>query len=154
LRTKETPIPKDFKVTDNIREYCARKWSLLYLPDVFLSDFLHTFDPELTGKKAIKHVNWETTFKTYIRNESPSGKYYGFGKRWDTRCEQARRHKTSANSVVVVRADGAVGHNNTNEGICGDTKRESGTFIPASPVAKAAIKQMKDLLKPYENLLK
>ena len=154
--TRKTPIPPDFAVTDSVREYCARKWDLLYLPDVYLPDFQHTFDSELTGKKPIKHINWDATLKNFIRNESPSGKYYGYGKRWETRCEQARRYKGSASNndsdSMVERQNGKTpqceGQNSLRQ-----VPSKPSTWIPTD-TGRQALKSMRDYLKGYEHILK
>ncbi len=145
---RKTQIPKDFKVTDSLRDYSVRKWSLLFLPDAMLADFQHCFDKELGGNGNV-HVNWETTFKRYLREASPSGTMHK-PWHWDNRCEQARRYKSPKLGKSVTRC----GNNRTqHNGGDGANSPNNSTFIP-SPVAKAAIKEMKDLLKPYEGLLK
>ena len=81
----KTALPNDFKVTDAHRRYCTEQWNYPYLADVFLDDFIECF--ELNGRK---HVDWDRTFKNYIRNSSPSGQFYK-PHYWQTKMEAARR---------------------------------------------------------------
>lgn len=82
---KKTALPKDFKVTDDHRKYATDRWNLPYLPDVFLEDFIECFD--LNGRK---HYDWNLTFKNFLRNSGPSGRFYN-AIYWQNKCDQARR---------------------------------------------------------------
>ena len=84
-RKPKTSLPENFKVTDDHRRYCTDHWNYPYLADVFLDDFIECF--ELNGRK---HVDWDRTFKNYIRNSSPSGQFYK-PHYWQTKMEAARR---------------------------------------------------------------
>ena len=64
-------LPKDFKPNDSHREYCSQKWGYPNLADVFLTDFVECFE-----QNEKRHKNWDLTYKTYIRNNSPEGRYY------------------------------------------------------------------------------
>jgi hypothetical protein len=55
---------------------------------VFLTDFIEVF--EQNGKR---HKDWDATFKVFIRRASPEGPFYGYGKLWERRCEQAKGHR-------------------------------------------------------------
>ena len=142
---RKTQIPKDFQVTDGLRDYSVRKWSLLFLPDVMLADFQHCFDKELGGNGYV-HDNWETTFKRYMREASPEGTMYK-PNHWETRAEQAKRHKLPVIHSQVTKRN-SVGSDSDRRG------HERTTFIPANEVGTKALKQMRDLLQPYEDLLK
>ena len=139
--TRETKIPPDFVVTDNIREYCARKWSLLYLPDVFLTDFIEVFK-----ENERRHKNWNTTFKTFVRRASPTGPFYGYGQNWERKCEQARRYKGDSK------------HNKGSGGgeVLDDTRDRGArtTTWKPTPTGEKALKDIRALLEPYADLLK
>ena len=66
-----TKLPHNFQVTDDHRRYCSEKWGLKYLADVFLEEFV-----ELFAENERKHKDWNKTFKNYLRNNSPSGRFY------------------------------------------------------------------------------
>ena len=133
---RKTQIPKDFQVTDGLRDYSTRKWSLLFLPDVMLADFQHCFDEELGGNGYV-HANWETTFKRYMREASPAGTMYK-PSHWDARCEQARLHKSPDKARVKTITPRA-------------PRRD--TWKP-TPTGEKALKDIRALLEPYADLLK
>lgn len=85
--TRKYKMPDDFHVTDDHRAYCTEKWNLPYLADMFLEDFRECF--EMNGRK---HSNWDLTFKNYLRNSSPNGRFYN-SRYWQNKCEQARRRE-------------------------------------------------------------
>ena len=126
MAERKSKIPKDFAVTDDIRAYCLKKWGLQYLPDVFLADFKECF--ESNGKT---HYNWDTTYKTYIRNNSPSGRFYTVGW-WERRAGEAKRFRGT--EEARGKADAA---------------REAtprSTWIPAAPAGLEALKHIRTFL--------
>ena len=137
---RKTILSKDFNVSEEVRSYCGEKWALPHLADAFLYDFKECFN-----ENGRRHINWETTFKTFIRRASPSGPFYGYGQNWERKCEQARRHQIPGKSVV----EGA-----RPRDVDGCRKHKSSTWIPASPAAKDAMKHIQEYLKGHESLLK
>ena len=138
---KKTQIPTDFKVTDDHRRYTAEKWSLLYLPDQFLTDFIRVF----TANRR-PHYDWDLTFKNFIRRAAPSGEFYNPGF-WERKCEQSRRHKSpqSSNAISPSTLAGHNGATRQHEG-GGSTTRKS-TWIPAKPeTVKSHMKNIRELL--------
>lgn len=77
-------IPKDFTVTDNHRQYCSEKWGYPMLADVFLTDFIECFE---SNQK--KHKNWDITYKSFIRNNSPEGRFYS-ADYWERSIQRAK----------------------------------------------------------------
>ncbi len=146
---RKTQISKDFQVTDGLRGYAARKWTLLYLPDVMLADFQHCFDKELGGN-GYAHDNWEMTFKRYMREASPAGTMYK-PSHWDARVEQARRHKSPGLSSRSNRNE----DKNRDEALHKGRNAPSGkdTWVP-TPTGEKALKDIRALLEPYAHLLK
>ena len=77
-------IPLDFKVTDSHRLYCEQKWNSPNLADQFLEDFV-----ELFTENEKKHKDWNRTFQNYIRNNSPSGRFYN-SRYWELKLSAAK----------------------------------------------------------------
>ena len=133
----KTRIPQDFQVEDEVRQYCVEKWNFLYLPDVFLEDFIEVFQ---TNER--RHINWNTTFKTFIRRASPSGQFYS-DKYWSAKCEQARRHKAlGARDGVTTKQPAST----NDDSIQNNAPPSRSTWIP-TPVAKETLKHIRELLK-------
>ena len=80
----KTRIPDTFSVSDSVREYCGRKWGHPKLADVFLTDFIECFQDN--GRR---HDNWDTTFKTYLRRNSPEGPFYNRDY-WERKLQAAK----------------------------------------------------------------
>lgn len=135
--TRMTALPQDFQVSDSARDYCVKNWSLLYLPDIFLEDFKECF--EMNGRK---HIDWERTFKAYIRNSSPKGRFYNVGY-WERMCEQARRYKRPEMAKRGHLA--AEGDTKSEEADMG-TQDKPSTWVP-SDQGRTALKHIRDLLK-------
>lgn len=82
---RKSALPENFAINDDHRRYCTEKWNLPYLADVFLDDFRECF--ELNGRK---HFDWDVTFKNYLRNSAPGGRFYNHIY-WQDKCTLARR---------------------------------------------------------------
>ncbi len=132
----KTVIPQDFKVTDQIRKYCADKWTLPYLADVFLTDFIECFT-----ENERKHANWETTYKVYLRRASPSGPFYGNGQLWERRCVEARRYKSLGKSNTLSHTHPGRGFGQGERKTC---DRRS-TWV-ASETGKQTMRHIRDIL--------
>jgi len=144
---RASKIPSDFQVTDDHRRYAAGKWTLLFLPDVMLSDFQHCFDEELGGN-GYAHKNWDATFKRYMRESSPSGTMHK-PTHWEARCEQAKRYKSisASDSLPDTRPAGQDGGDKC------ETRNRPSTWTP-TPTGEKALKDIRALLEPYADLLK
>jgi len=133
---------EDFKVNDSDREYVAKTWGLVHLADVFLSEVIEHYTTE--GSKRVK--NKHLALRRWIQRASPSGRYYEVGP-WEKRTEQAKRHKLPVIHSSVTKRN-SVGSDSDRRG------HERTTFIPGNEAGTKALKQMRDLLQPYEDLLK
>lgn len=69
--SRRTVIPADDSAfcTEAVRAYCMRKG--YPLPEVWVGDFRRVFE-----ENRRRHYDWEATFKNFIRNNSPSGRFY------------------------------------------------------------------------------
>lgn len=78
-------IPQDFEVTDDHRRYCSDHWGHPKLADALLLEFIATFT-----ENERPHKNWDSTFKNYIRRESPGGKFYN-ADYWERMINKAKQ---------------------------------------------------------------
>lgn len=87
-----TKLPITFAVMDDHREYCSQKWGYPKLADVLLLDLVNCF-----RENEKKHRCWNMTFKNYIRNNSPEGRFYqsDFWERCVQRAKQLDGHDRS-----------------------------------------------------------
>ncbi len=136
----KTLIPEDFKPDESVRIYCEKRWGLAFLADVFLADFEECF--QLNRKK---HHDWNTTFKAYIRGNSPSGRFYGYGQLWERRCIEARSYKNDETSDLLdrVRLDGDARSN--ADGV-NSRKTRADTWIPTE-TGRETLKHIRTLIK-------
>jgi len=134
--TRKTQLPNDFQVTDKVRQYCATKWNLLYLPDAFLEDFKEVFN-----ENGRRHINWDTTFKTFIRRASPSGQFYNTSF-WERKTEFARRYKPHGESTNIpsVRSNERLPAENV-------VPPKKSTWVPGSATGKESMRHIRELLK-------
>ncbi len=137
----KTLIPEGFQPDESVRIYCQKRWGLAFLADVFLPDFEECF--QLNRKK---HHDWNITFKTYIRGNSPSGRFYGYGQLWERRCIEARSYKPveGGNSTCESHQSGG--------NLCkanGNNARKTriDTWVPGSEVAKEHMRHIRTFIK-------
>lgn len=146
MTNRKTQIPEKFYVSLEVRAYCAEQWGEPYLADVFLTDFKETFE-----ENGIRHKNWDTTFKTYIRRNSPRGPFF---KRdwWERQCQAARGYKQPGKGAISAGANLRISGEQTHEspdgerGSQGENRGRKSTWIPASPTGLEAMRHIKTLL--------
>lgn len=77
--------PADLEITDDLREWAARKHGAMYLPDVFLQEFR-----DKAAARGATYADCAQALRNYINWESPTGKFYK-ADYWEQQVRRARK---------------------------------------------------------------